>query len=459
MRHNNKQQKSQRRRRTSSILVAGFVSFLMMFGIHIALTLAQEPIFPVQQTKDRNLIAQISSEAGWREAAANNINTYRKGDLTVVVTDANGTRVPNADVHVAMKRHAYSFGTAIRENILLSSPDNPDGNNYRNKIVQLFNEGVIEDGLKWPKWDDLELRPRAIEAVKWLRDKNLKVRGHNLVWPSWHNSLPSLKTLYDNTLNQEGKEAADKVLRDRIITHIRDEVGYLKGQIADWDVVNEPSDNNDFLKILGDSVLVDWFNAAREADPNAVLYINENLFENNTQAELYESEIQYLLNNGAPVGGIGLQCHLFKGAISIPQFLSILDRLGKFNLPIKITEFDMLTADKQLQADVTRDFMTAVFSNPGTDGFTMWGFWDGAQWFEDAPIYYKDWSLKPSGKVYMDLVFKEWWTDVVGKTDANGEYKIRGFLGDYEVTASKDLVSKTVSTTVSRNGTKLTIAT
>jgi endo-1,4-beta-xylanase len=459
MRHNNKQQKWQRRRQTTSTLLAGFVSFLMMFGIHIALTLAQESVLPDQQTKGSNLIAQISSDDAWREAAANNINTYRKGDLTVVVTDGNGTPVPNADVHVAMKRHAYSFGSAIRENTLLSSPDNPDGNNYRNNILQLFNEGVIEDGLKWPKWDDLELRPRAIEAVKWLRDNNLKVRGHTLVWPSWHNSLPSLKTLYDNTLNQEGKEAADKVLRDRIITHIRDEVGYLKGQIADWDVVNEPSDNNDFLRVLGDSVLVDWFNAAHEADPNAVLYINENLFENTTQAELYESEIQYLLNNGAPLGGIGLQCHLFKGAISIPQFLSILDRLGKFNLPIKISEFDMLTSDKQLQADVTRDFMTAVFSNPATAGFIMWGFWDGAQWFEDAPIYYKDWSLKPSGKVYMDLVFKEWWTDVYGKTDANGEYKIRGFLGDYEVTASKDLVSKTLSTTLSRNGTKLTIGT
>ncbi|KAB8335491.1 glycoside hydrolase [Scytonema tolypothrichoides VB-61278] len=459
MRNHNKQQKWKRRRQTTSTLLLGFVSFLIILGIHITLTVAQAAVLPVQQTKGNNLIAQISSDDAWRQAAANNINTYRKGDLTVVVTDVNGKPVPNAEVHVAMKSHAYNFGSAVDENTLLTSSSNPDVNKYQNNIPHLFNEGVIENGLKWPQWENLELRPRAIEAVKWLRDKNLKVRGHNLVWPSWNNSPPSLQSLYNNTLNQQGKAAADQVLRDRIIAHIRDEVGNLKGQINDWDVINEASDNHDFQDILGESVLVDWFKAAHEADPNAVLYINENLYDNSTHGDQYESEIQYLVNNGAPIGGIGIESHLMTGTISIPQLVSILDRLGKFNLPIKITEFDIFTSNRQTQADITRDCMTAVFGHPATNGFLMWGFWDGAQWFENAPIYNKDWTVKPSGKVYMDLVFKEWWTDVVGKTDANGEYKIRGFLGDYEVTASNNLVSKTVSATLSRNGTKLTIGT
>lgn len=457
MRNHNKQQKWKRRRQTSSILVLGFVSFLIIFGIHITRTLAQEAVLPVQQTTSNNFIAQISSNDAWRQTAANNINTYRKGDLTVVVTDANGTPVPNAEVHVAMKSHAYNFGSAVDEKILMSSPINPDVNNYQNNIPYLFNEGVIENGLKWPNWDNLESRPQAIEAVKWLRNKNLKVRGHNLVWPSWNNSPPSLQALYNNTLKQQGKAAADQVLRDRIIAHIRDEVGYLKNQINDWDVINEASDNHDFQDILGESVLVDWFKAAHEADPNAVLYINENFYDNSTQGDQYESQIQYLVNNGAPIGGIGIESHLMTGTISIPQLVNILDRLGKFNLPIKITEFDIFTSNRQTQADITRDCMTAVFGHPATNGFVMWGFWDGAQWFENGPIYNKDWTVKPSGKVYADLVFKEWWTDVVGKTDANGEYKIRGFLGDYEVTAGNNVVKKTVPTKLSRNGTKLTI--
>lgn len=434
MRKKNQQQKSQWWR--SSTLLAAVVGLLIAFGIHMTKTPAQE--------------------AAWREVAANNINTYRKGDLTVALTDANGKPVVGADVHVAMKRHAYSFGSAIDDTLLLSTT-NPDSNKYQDNTLQLFNEATIEDSLKWSKWDNLESRNQAIKAIEWLRNNNFKVRGHALVWPNWQHSPLSLKTLYDNTQEQTDKATADQVLRDRIVAHIREEAGYLKGQISDWDVVNEPIDNKDFQNILGESVLVDWFNAAHEADPNAVLYINQNLYQDSNKADEYESQIQYLLDNGAPVSGIGIEGHIFDSAISIPEFLSTLDRFAKFNLPIKITEFDMLSGDRQLQADVTRDVMTAVFSNPATTGFIMWGFWDGKHWLNNAPIYSQDWSLKPSGKVYMDLVFNEWWTDVWGTTDANGEYKVRGFLGDYEVTASKDYMSQTLFTTLSRDGTRLTV--
>jgi endo-1,4-beta-xylanase len=452
-----KQQKWHWRKETNIKLLAALVAFLMVFGIHLTLTPAQEIILPKQQSTDTNPIIQASSDSGWREVATENIEKYRKGDLTVLVTDANGNPVPNADVRVAMKRHAYSFGTAIDSKLLLDS-SHPDRDNYRNNILQLFNEAVPENILKWQNWERLELRPQAIETVKWLRNNNLKVRGHNLIWPNW-NFVPSeLQTLYNNKRVQEGKAAADEFLSTRIINHIREEASYFQGQIPEWDVVNEPCDNRDFQTLLGESALVDWFNAAHQGDPNAVLYVNQNLYESSIKADEYESVIQYLLNNGAPLGGIGIEGHTFDlDKFSIPQFLSTLDRFAKFNLPIKITEFDFLTRDKQLQAEITRDIMIATFSHPATVGFVMWGFWDGKHWLSNGPVYDMDWNLKQSGEAYIDLVFNQWWTNVVGKTDANGEYKVRGFLGDYEVTASKDQVRQTVSATLSRNGTRLII--
>ena len=36
----------------------------------------------------------------------------------------------------------------------------------------------------------------------------------------------------------------------------------------------------------------------------------------------------------------------------------------------------------------------------------------------------------------MRWVRKRWWTDEQGKTDASGSHKTRGFLGDYEITAT-----------------------
>ena len=32
----------------------------------------------------------------------------------------------------------------------------------------------------------------------------------------------------------------------------------------------------------------------------------------------------------------------------------------------------------------------------------------------------RDWSLKPNGEAYQDLVFKRWWTNADGKTAASG---------------------------------------
>ena len=395
------------------------------------------------------------ANAAWRQAAYKRIEQHRKGNLTVVVTNSSGTPIPGANIHVRMQRHAYSFGSAIAENFFVPSSGNTDRVKYQDNIKPLFNEAVIENGLKWSRWEIPAKRQQTIQAVQWLRDNGLKVRGHTLVWPSWSNSPANVKQLYDDTLEEQGEDAAKAVLRDRIINHVREQASFFKGQLTDWDVVNETIGHNDFQRILGKSVLIDWFKAAHEADPNAILYINEHSVENGSQADAFYNEVKYLLDNGAPLGGIGLQGHI--DAISIPKFISILDRFAKFQLPIKITEFDSLSPDEQLQADITRDFMTAVFSHPATVGFLMWGFWDGRHWLYDAPIYYNNWTLKPSGKAYIDLVFKQWWTDVQGQADANGEYKTRGFLGDYEVTASTNSTSKTVSTTLLRSGTNLQI--
>src|ERR1035437_2433769 len=57
--------------------------------------------------------AEHAADAPWRAAAAARIDTYRKGDLAVVVRDAGGNAIPGAPVHVKMKRHPFGFGTPV----------------------------------------------------------------------------------------------------------------------------------------------------------------------------------------------------------------------------------------------------------------------------------------------------------------------------------------------------------
>ena len=46
-------------------------------------------------------------------------------------------------------------------------------------------------------------------------------------------------------------------------------------------------------------------------------------------------------------------------------------------------------------------------------------------------------SLKPAGKMYVDLVYNKWWTQEKGQTDENGKYSLRAFYGYYDITVKK----------------------
>ena len=79
--------------------------------------------------------------------------------------------------------------------------------------------------------------------------------------------------------------------------------------------------------------------------------------------------------------------------------------------------------------------MTAIFSHESMDGFLFWNFWDGATWQNPgANMYRLDWSRTPAGDAFVDLVFNEWWTDVLKTTDDSGDLKVRGFKGRYNIT-------------------------
>jgi len=174
--------------------------------------------------------------------------------------------------------------------------------------------------------------------------------------------------------------------------------------------------------VLGPHYLADWYNAAHAADPAARLFINdygitENNAEDTAHINGYEKQIQYLLDNKAPLGGIGLQSHF--GAMLTPpaKVYSVLDRFAKFGLPLEVTEFDVNIPDQQLQSDYLRDYMTLTFSHPSVSGFVMWGFWAGDHWLPDASLYRKDFTIKPNAEQYKKLVFHDWWTETAGSRD------------------------------------------
>ncbi|HXI18191.1 MAG TPA: endo-1,4-beta-xylanase, partial [Chloroflexota bacterium] len=330
--------------------------------------------------------------AAWRHEAQARIEALRKADLSVVVIDSGGHRVSGAAVSVTQRRHAFGFGSAVVAAQIVAQ--NQDSVRYRETILRLFNKVVMENDLKWENWEDAAQRPRTLRAIQWLRENDVAVRGHTLVWPAWR-WVP--RDLYD-------LRADPAALGRRVASHISEEAGALRGQLTDWDVINEPYRNHDLMDILGNDVMMEWFRRAREADPDARLFLNEATAPGTGPAQdhLYATT-RFLIDGGAPIGGIGIQCHYGMTVESPPRLLSSLDHFAQLGLPIHITEFDIDTTDEALQEDYTRDFMTAMFSHPAVDAILMWGFWEARHWRPDAALFRRDWSIKPNGRAWTEL--------------------------------------------------------
>jgi len=372
-------------------------------------------------------------DAAWRAQANERIDSIRKSKLTIRVTSGKGEPIRGAAVQVRMIRQAFPFGCAYTpDRFPEDGRETADDLAYQQHFTELFNIGVDEFAMKWPDWENPAKQQAALYALHWMRAHNIPVRGHNLVWPGWRHLPADMKSEVND---HDG-------LHRRIADHIQDEAGKLAGQVCEWDVVNEPYLNNDLMRILGDEAMGDWFRLARQSDSNAPLYLNETDVPTSPPSDrrydvLY-SQIQALLREGAPIGGLGMQAHFRDELISPAKLLVIYDRFASLGIPIRITELDIDTADEQLQADYFRDFLTASFSDPEINGILIWGFWEGQHWRPDAALFRKDWSIKPNGQVWKDLVLNRWRTNSDGTSSADGTYSTRAFLGEYSITVTVD---------------------
>ncbi len=399
---------------------------------------------PAQLPRLQTTWVGMEADAPWRAEAEARIERLRKGELSVQVLSAEGRPVAGAEVQVRQLRHAFPFGTAAVASRIMGT--RPEDEIYRRHLSELFNAVVLENDLKWApwagEWGAGFARAQTVAALRWLHEQRFFVRGHVLVWPSWRNLPKAAKAL-------EGDLPA---LRRLILDRIDDACTATAGLTAEWDVLNEPFDNHDVMDLCGREVMVEWFVRARERLPAATrLFINDYGIvaaggaTDTPHQRHYEDTIRFLLDQGAPLEGIGVQSH-FGGQPTPPvTALAILDRFAAFKLPIVVTEFDVNTQDETYQAAYTRDYLTLCFSHPAVHGFLMWGFWEGAHWLPQAAMLRKDWTEKPNLAVWRELTRTRWWTDVTVRTGADGRVTVRGFKGEYAVSSGGRTMSASIA--------------
>lgn len=364
-----------------------------------------------------------AADADWRAPAEERINQIRKGITDITVYNEQGQVVKDAEVSIEMIRHKFGFGTAIPASVFINNAT------FRNKVYELFNEVVFENDLKWQMFSSNptnNLR-RALDS---LDRHQIPARGHNVIWPSWRNLPTSLKTLETNSV----------ALRVAIDKHIDEVTLFTKGRLNDWDVINEPYSEKDIMAILGNEVMADWFKRVRNNDRTVKLYLNDYSIlsgggQDTKKQDYYFNLVKYIDEKGGKVDGIGFQGHFGSDLTSPAKVYSIIERFATLGKEIKITEHDINVTQRQVQADYTRDFLTICFSHSSVKSFLFWGFWANSHWLPEGALFNSDWSIRPHGLAYKDLVFNQWWTKKIDSiTDAMGKTTFEGFLGTYKYT-------------------------
>ena len=226
--------------------------------------------------------------------------------------------------------------------------------------------------------------------ARFAHDNGLDIRGHVLVWGQ---QLPAWVT---NPGTPWTRASLLAVMQQWIKTM----VGRYAGQIHEWDVVNEPLNDDGTLKqniweqVIGPDYIQQALIAAHQADPSALLFINEYSTEWvwSKSSALYQLA-QNLLAQGVPLNGIGFQLHSdTRWPIPYQDLKTNMARFAGLGLRTNVTEMDVGTShfvgtepQKQAaQAQIYSDAANACEQSPSCWSFTTWGFTDKYTWLGTA---------------------------------------------------------------------------
>lgn len=391
-----------------------------------------------------------AADASWREAAWQRIEQHRKAELEIRVVDAAGRPIPDAAVEIKMIRHAFGFGALMNTTRWEDHPNAADARRHLALLAERFNKVVI---IPRPEERSSDL------ALNWLAERGIRVRGHYLMWapvqpgrrygqPKEAFTLPVAELIKSEKVNER------EAVRRAAFAHVEQMLKFAGNRVAEWDAINHIANDAHlrFSDLFGVQIYADVIKRARELAPQAQMWVNEgNVIEEGTRLQKYYDVVAGLIATGTRPDGFGFMSHFREGAFTQPE--EIYRRLDWFSelVPnLQLTELDIDCADEQLQGDYLRDVLTAAFSHPAVSGIVMWQVWGDAA--GRKALWRPDWSIKPAGQAWLDLVFGAWWTKAVGTTDEAGKFTTRGFLGDYEITVISGGRTQIKRTQLTRDG-------
>ncbi len=310
-----------------------------------------------------------------------------------------------ASASAALRVHAQARGKFIGTALATSPLANETA--YRNIAGSEFNQITAENAMKWSDTepnDNQYTFGGADQIVNFATANNQQVHGHTLVW---HSQTPGWV---------QGLSATN--MRAAMNEHIATVVGRYANNpaVVSWDVVNEVFEENGSFRssfwynTLGSSFIADAFRAARQADPDARLCINDYNVEGiNAKSTAMYNLVQQLRSQNVPVDCVGFQAHLSTQYGFPSDLQQNMQRFAALGVQVRITELDVriqgsrTSAKDTQQATYYSNVVNACLAITACAGVTIWGFTDKYSWVPDtfpgegfALIYDNNYSQKPS---------------------------------------------------------------
>jgi GH35 family endo-1,4-beta-xylanase len=369
---------------------------------------------------------------------------------------SGGRPLAGREVEVSQVSHRFLFGTKASDgsialaNGALSGRELELAQSRNARFLEVFNQTTLP--FYWKHFEPERGRPRTealMKAAAWHAGRGVACKGHPLCW---HTLAPPWLLGMD--------EAG--VLKEQL-ARIRRDVADFEGLVGAWDVVNEAvimpvfdKYDNGVTRLcnkLGRVGLVKaMFEEAKAADPGAVLLLNDF----NTSAD-YAALVGDCLEAGVPIGVIGIQSHMHQGWWGMEKTRKVLERFGRFGLPIHFTEVTIVSGDimppeigdlndykpaswpsspegEERQAREAVLFYKTLLADPAVEAVTWWDLVDGAWLGAPGGLLRKDGSPKPAFEALKRLVKGEWWLAPTRmRADSEGRISVEGFEGDYRV--------------------------
>jgi len=259
----------------------------------------------------------------------------------------------------------------------------------------------------------------ADRIVDWALQNNMSVRGHALLW---HEATP------DYFLQGSRED-----IRLRLEDYISTVMNHFRGRIDVWDVVNEvvsvdlyrgddgigPDRTTPWFDAVGNADYLDWaFLAARAADPNVKLFLNDYETENPRKRDWLLEILERFRVRDIPIDGIGHQFHLQLNT-DPNQALAAIDAVDNqfMGLINHVTEMDVnfyqdpgtcwesatncdpddgdTPPNEKLaaQAQLLRDIFDGFVMKPSVESVTFWGVRDNDSWLNSNPIERSNYPL------------------------------------------------------------------